>query len=133
MKSNDVVQQITFDVLFSLEHRGQYWAAYMEPSGMMVYDENKTAVIERVGTAIDFVFSQGYGDWSDPISRIRRYLDKHGVPSVVTYVDEVVLPSKIKSERNDYRYEVTIKYKEGNDIEVKYECYVPTECFMGCY
>lgn len=117
------MQQIAFEAHFLLQDRATHWAAYIEPTGMTVYDENRIACIKRVGKAIEF-FVHHYGDWGDRIARLRRYLDMHGVPSLVTDTDEPSRPLRITPPRGDYRYAVTVAYPDG-EAQIGYECYLP--------
>ena len=62
---------VTFDVRVSLEDRSDYWAARIEPLGLIVYGRNRDEVEERVDDGIRF-FLEHTPD-------IRQYLDYHGV------------------------------------------------------
>ena len=73
---------INFDVQVSLENRGDYWAAYIEPPAVTVYADTEDAVRERINTPLDF-FMEHFGADYDGVMRLRRYLDAHGVPSCV--------------------------------------------------
>ena len=76
-------QMISFTVKVSVEDRGDYWAAYMEPPGMTVYGDTKVAVTNRVLQAMDS-FKSEFATGNDGVQQLRAYLDAHGVPSRVT-------------------------------------------------
>ena len=90
--------RIAFTVNVSLEDRGDYWAAYIEPSGMTVYGDTKAAAIDRVDQALDF-FMKNYAKGDDGLQKLRAYLDWHGVPSRVIYSD---MPEDDKVKRMQY-------------------------------
>ena len=90
--------RIAFTANVSLEDRGDYWAAYIEPSGMTVYGDTKAAAIDRVDQALDF-FMKNYAKGDDGLQKIRAYLDWHGVPSRVIYSD---MPEDDKVKRMQY-------------------------------
>ena len=79
--------RIAFTANVSLEDRGDYWAAYIKPSGMTVYGDTKAAAIDRADQALDF-FMEDYADGDDGLQKLRAYLDWHNVPSLVTYPDK---------------------------------------------
>lgn len=62
---------VTFDVKVSLEDRNDYWAARIEPLGMIVYGQSRHEVEERADSGVRF-FLENTPD-------IRVYLDYHGV------------------------------------------------------
>ena len=72
---------INFDVQFLLDNRGDYWAAYVEPTGMTVYGATREATLARVNQAMEF-FVRGMVR-EVGVERLRRYLDSHGVPSSI--------------------------------------------------
>ena len=98
---NAKTARIAFTVNVSLEDRGDYWAAYMEPPGMTVYGDTKAAAIDRVDTAMDF-FTKHYADGADGLQNIRAYLDWHDVPSLVTYPDTPNTPKDYGIKRIKY-------------------------------
>lgn len=73
---------LSFTVKVSVEDRGDYWAAYLEPPGMTVYGDTESAVMGRVIQAMDS-FKNEFATDSDGLQQIRAYLDAHGVPSRV--------------------------------------------------
>lgn len=83
---NAKAAKIAFTADVSVEDRGDYWAAYIEPTGMTVYGDTKAAAIDRVEQAMDF-FTKHYAVGDDGLQKLRAYLDWHGVPSLVTYSD----------------------------------------------
>ena len=62
---------VTFDVKVSLDDRNDYWAARIEPLGMIVYGRSLPEVEQRVEDGVRF-FLESTPD-------IRQYLDYHGV------------------------------------------------------
>ena len=62
---------MTFDVRVSLEDRSDYWAARIEPLGMIVYGRSRHDVEKRVDDGISFFLEH--------TTDIRQYLDYHGV------------------------------------------------------
>ena len=74
---------LRFTVNFSVEDRGDYWAAYIEPPGMTVYGDTESAVMGRVIQAMDS-FMNEFPTGNDGVQQLRAYLDAHGVPSSVT-------------------------------------------------
>ena len=76
-------QVISFTVNFTVEDRGDYWAAYMEPPGMTVYGDTESAVMSRAIQAMDS-FKNEFATDGDGLQQIRAYLDAHDVPSSVT-------------------------------------------------
>ena len=74
---------VSFDVQVTLKDRGDHWAAYIEPPGMTVYGPTEDAVDARVDDAIEF-FKRHFRDDPDGVTKLRQYLDAHGVPNVVT-------------------------------------------------
>ena len=76
-------QTLRFTATASIEDRGDYWAAYIEPTGMTVYGDTKSAAMGRVVQAMDF-FKNEFATGNDGVQRFRAYLDAHGVPSLVT-------------------------------------------------
>ena len=73
---------LSFTVKVSVEDRGDYWAAYMEPPGMTVYGDTESAVMGRAIQAMDS-FQNEFASGSDGLRQIRAYLDAHNVPSSV--------------------------------------------------
>lgn len=74
---------LSFTVKVSVEDRGDYWAAYIEPPGMTVYGDTESAVMGRVIQAMDS-FKNEFAADSDGMQQLRAYLDAHGVESRVT-------------------------------------------------
>ena len=79
---------VTFDVRVSLEDRSDYWAARIDPLGMIVYGPSRLDVEERVDDGVRF-FLEHTPD-------IREYLDYHGVayhvkPEAIDDTDELPL------------------------------------------
>lgn len=95
---NTRVARIAFTVSVSLEDRGDYWEAYIEPSGMTVYGDTKAAAIDRADQAMDF-FLKNYDKGDAGLQKLRAYLDWHNVPSHVTYSD---MPEDDKVKRMQY-------------------------------
>ena len=76
-------QALSFTANVSIEDRGDYWAAYIEPLGMTVYGDTESAAMGRVVQAMDF-FKNEFATGNDGVQKLRAYLDAHGVPSCVT-------------------------------------------------
>lgn len=93
--------RIAFTADVSLEDRGDYWAAYIEPTGMTVYGDTKAAAIARADQAMGF-FTKHYADGDHGLQKIRAYLDWHGVPSLVTYPDAPNTPKDYGIKRIQY-------------------------------
>lgn len=74
---------LSFTVKVSVEDRGDYWAAYIEPPGMTVYGDTESAVMGRVIQAMDS-FKNEFATGNDGVQQLRAYLDAHDVPSRVT-------------------------------------------------
>ena len=79
---------VTFDVRVSLEDRKDYWAARIEPLGMIVYGRSRNDVEKRVDDGVRFFLEH--------TTDIRQYLDYHGVayhvkPEAVDDTDEFPL------------------------------------------
>ena len=72
---------INFDVQVSLENRGDYWAAYIEPPGTTVYGDTAAAARDQVDAAVKFFVSSMVDEIG--VERFRRYLDSHGVQNSV--------------------------------------------------
>ena len=72
---------INFDAQIRLEHRGDHWAAYIEPPGATVYGDTEADVRVRVNKALDFFVDSLVGEIG--VERFRRYLDGHGVQNSV--------------------------------------------------
>lgn len=83
---NARITRIDVTVNVSVEDRGDYWAAYIEPLGMTVYGDTKAAAIDRVDTAMNF-FTKHYA--KGDVQKVIDYLKRHGVPSQVIYSDMV--------------------------------------------
>ena len=49
---NDLL--ISFDALVTVEEREDYWAAQIDPIGMVVYGETREEVEQRVSEAVEF-------------------------------------------------------------------------------
>ena len=79
VKQQDAI--INCDVQVLLDNRGDYWAAYMEPTGMTVYGATREAALARVNQAMEF-FVRGMVR-EVGVERLRRYIDSHGVPSSI--------------------------------------------------
>ena len=62
---------VTFDLKVSLEDRNDYWAARIEPLGMIVYGRSRNDVEKRVDDGVRFFLEH--------TTDIRQYLDYHGV------------------------------------------------------
>ena len=62
---------VIFDVRVSLEDRIDYWAARIDPLGMIVYGQSRDDVEKRVENGVQFFL--------DHTPDIRQYLDYHGV------------------------------------------------------
>ena len=72
---------INFSAQVRLEHRGDHWAAYIDPPGATVYGDTEADVRERVNQALDFFVDSLVGEIG--LERFRRYLDGHGVANRV--------------------------------------------------
>ena len=82
---NQRTATIHFDVQVEMERRDQNWAAYIEPPGTTVYGDTEADARARVAEAVDF-FAAGLLK-EIGLERFRRYLDGHGVKSVVVDPD----------------------------------------------
>ena len=72
---NDLL--ISFDALVAVEEREDYWAAQIDPIGMVVYGDTREEVEQRVSEAVEF-FLKNTPD-------VRQYLDYHNVPHQARY------------------------------------------------
>lgn len=90
--------RIAFTVSVSLTDRGDYWAAYIEPSGMTVYGDTEAAAIDRVDQAMDF-FMKNYAKGADGLQKLRAYLDWHDVQIHDVYSD---MPEDDRVKRMQY-------------------------------
>lgn len=74
---------LIFNLDVLMEDRGDYWAAFIESTGLTVYGDTEAAARVRVFHAMDSL--KKYCDTKDDsIQESRAYLDAHGVPSSVT-------------------------------------------------
>ena len=77
----------SFTINVSVEDRGDYWAAYIEPLGMTVYGDTESDAMGRVIQAMEF-FKDYFATGSDGVQRFRAYLDAHGVPVTTDVVHD---------------------------------------------
>ena len=71
---------ISFDALVTVEEREGYWAAQIDPIGMVVYGDTREELDHRVSEAVDF-FLKNTPD-------VQQYLDFHNVPHHVRYASD---------------------------------------------
>ena len=89
---------ISFDALVAVEERDDYWAAQIDPIGMVAYGDTREEVEQRVSEAVEF-FLKNTPD-------LRQHLEFHNVSHHVGYAsnddtsmtDRRVLPISARIE-----------------------------------
>ena len=79
---------VSFDTTVSLEDRGDYWAARIDPVCMFAYADTADGARQRAREMMDF--------WLKNTPDIRPYLDSHQIPYTVNYAEEDEEPGMVR-------------------------------------
>ena len=76
---------INFDINIAIEERDGYWAARVDPLGIVVYGRTEKGVQRRAEASLQFLLKS--------LPSLPAYLDSHNIPYTVADPDDEPKPS----------------------------------------